>query len=242
MSNDSRDADHWAKPVATLQVGHLPPGAVNANVQGMRVMGPVHGFGQLWQKTYRIRFQGARVPASTVIEQWKTNFPKFWPKGNVIYRSGDSLRPGDVGVINTNAPGNLTLLSTGIYVIYADEISFSFITPQGHPWAGLVTFSSDEDDDATNAQVQVLVRANDPIYEIGMRMGMSKAEDGFWLSTLTNLAAHFNATGSPVCTASMVDRKVQWGEWKNILHNAGLRTALYTAGAPIRCVKRLLMP
>jgi hypothetical protein len=32
---------------------------------------------------------------------------------------------------------------------------------------------------------------------------------------------------------------VQWGEWKNIRYNAGLRTALYTAGAPVRWAKGL---
>ena len=236
---ESRDAQNWAKTVNTLDVGRLPPGAVNANVQGKRVMGPVHGFGQLWQKTYRIRFEGARVPDTTVIAQWKSDFPRFWPKGNNMYSSSASLKPGDVGVINTNAPGNVTLVSTGVYVIYADDVSFTFMTPQGHPWAGMVTFSADEEGDATHAQIQVLVRANDPIWEIGMRLGMSAAEDQFWLTTLKNVAAYFKATGKPVMKSTIVDPKVQWGEWKNIWHNAGMRTALYTAGAPVRWVRGL---
>ena len=54
-------------------------------------------------------------------------------------------------------------------------------------------------------------------------------EDTFWKSTLKNLAAHLGAPGEPVMHSAIVDPKVQWREWKNIQHNAGMRTALYIA-------------
>jgi len=160
-------------------------------------MGPVHGFGQLWQKTYRIRFEGARVPDTTVIAQWKSNFPAFWPRGNRMYSASTSLKPGDVGVINTNAPGNVTLRVHWYLRDLRRDVSFTFMR-RGPPLGGQITFSADEEGDATHAQIQVLVRANDPIWEIGMRLGMSAAEDQFWLTTLQNVAAYFNATGKPV--------------------------------------------
>ena len=156
---ESRDAKNWAQSVDTLNVGELPKGAHNINVQGKRIMGPVHGFGRLWQKTYRLQFEGACPPATRVIEEWKANFPAFWPKGNKLYKPEGAIKPGDVGVINTTAMGSVPVLFTGIYVIYADDVSFSFMTPEGHPWAGMITFSAEGDTEATQAQVQVLVRA-----------------------------------------------------------------------------------
>jgi anti-anti-sigma regulatory factor len=53
-SNPSFDMTFWAKPVVTLAVPEMPPQAINRNMQGRRVAGPVDGFGQLWQKTYRL--------------------------------------------------------------------------------------------------------------------------------------------------------------------------------------------
>lgn len=236
---ESRDSQNWAKTVDTLDTGTLPEGAHNINVQGKRVLGPVHGFGQLWQKVYRMKFEGVRVPPEKVIAAWKEHFPKFWPKVNTMYKASAGIKPGDVGVINSNLPGNVTFMSTGIYVIYADDISFSFMTPEGHPWAGMVTFGAEEEDDATIATVQVLVRANDPLYELGMRTFMSKAEDWMWFSTLKNVADHFGATGKPTLKAAIVDPKVQWSEWKNVWQNAGIRTALYVLATPVRWLRGL---
>ncbi len=61
MSSDEterpRDSEHWAKPVGRLHVEHAPDGAKNL-VEGKRLVGPVQGFGQMWQKSYRIRLDG----------------------------------------------------------------------------------------------------------------------------------------------------------------------------------------
>jgi len=35
-----------------------------------------------------------------------------------------------------------------------------------------------------------------------------------------------------------VDRKRQWSNARNVWHNAGVRTALYTLGAPLRAFRR----
>ena len=39
------------------------------------------------------------------------------------------------------------------------------------------------------------MRPNDPLYEIGFRLGGSKAEDSFWVQTLESLAARFGVNG-----------------------------------------------
>jgi hypothetical protein len=50
-----RDEAFWAKGRNVLRVSDVPAGAVNLNVDGRRVVEAPQGFGQLWQKTYRVR-------------------------------------------------------------------------------------------------------------------------------------------------------------------------------------------
>ena len=53
---------NWAKTVSTLNVSEVPEGAVNINVEGKRLAGPIQGFGKMWQKTYQVRLpQRARL-------------------------------------------------------------------------------------------------------------------------------------------------------------------------------------
>ncbi len=238
---------NWAAPVKQLNVAGVPAGGVNLNVAGRHVTSPVGGFGQMWQKTYRIRFAGAQVPPQEVIRVWKAKFASFWPEGNYFYGNDGPIKPGDVAVLNLagpggiNAPGGAPMISTGILVIYTDEESFSFLTPEGHMFAALITFSAYEEYYATIVQIQALVRGSDPLYEIVLRLGLGhKMEDDFWKATLQNLAAYFGAQGTPTLTRLCVDSRMQWSEAKNIWHNAGIRTTFYTLGMPFRWIGRRL--
>jgi hypothetical protein len=220
-----------------------PAGAVNLNVDGRQLTGPLKGFGQLWQKTYKVRLSGAKVAPAEVIQVWKTNFPSFWPEGNHFYTSLTGIQPGEVALLNLagpggmNIPGGLPLISTGVMVIYSDEVSFSFMTPQGHMFAAMITFSADEDEAVTVAQVQALVRASDPFYELTFRLGIGhRAEDAFWRQTLENLSRRFGVQGQVQQQVICVDTRVQWPEARNIWHNAAIRTALYT---PVAIMKKV---
>ena len=51
------------------------------------------------------------------------------------------LAPGEVARIDMDMPGRVTL-STGVLVLYADDESFTLMTPQGHMFAGWITFSA----------------------------------------------------------------------------------------------------
>jgi hypothetical protein len=211
------------------------------NVAGRRATGPLQGFGQMWQKTYRIRLTGAQVTPQEVIREWKAHFPEFWPKGNDFYACMTSIEPGEVAVLNLAMPGGMKL-STGVRVIYADDESFSFITPQGHQFASIITFSAYDEDGTTVVQIQPLLRASDPIYEMGVRVGfVFRTEDRFWYATLRNLAAYFgvkDAKDAPIEQKNvMIDRRVQWSEARNVWHNAAIRTAVYM---PVHVVKRVL--
>jgi len=234
---EPRDAANWARTVARLQLGEVPAEAVNLNVTGRRVVGPVQGFGRLWQKTYRVDL-GAEVDPTEVIRVWKERFPSFWPARNNFYGPLTGIAPGEVALLNMAVAGRLRL-STGVLVLYADEESFTFMTPEGHMFAGWITFSAARTDGRTAAQVQVLLRANDPIYELGMPIVLNRKEDAFWRYTLAALAAHFGVENASVTKAAVcVDRRRQWAHAGNVWHNAGVRSFLWAVATPIRRHRR----
>jgi hypothetical protein len=233
----TRDADNWAKLVSDLHVsGDLPSQAINLNVEGRRLTGPVQGFGKLWRKTYRISV-GSDVAPTDVIKTWKENFPKFWPAGSWFYGPVKGVGPGEVGLINITIPGRLKV-STGILVLYADDESFTFITPEGHQFAGLITFSSFRLTGRTVVQVEVLMRANDPLWELGMPIAINRIEDRFWNQTLKSVASYFGVADEVETEIICLDRRRQWARWTNIRHNALVRSAFYAVLTPVRLVRR----
>jgi len=234
--NAHDDSASWAPPSAALRVGEMPAGAINLNVAGRRLVGPVQGFGQLWQKTYRLRLGDSIAPAD-VIREWKANYASYWPKGNRFYAPIRGLQPGDVAVINAASLGGVQL-STGIRVIYADDESFSFMNAEGHPAAGMITFSAVRDDAGVWAQVQALIRANDPFYDLLLPLYGHRAEDEMWTKTLGALAAHFGVPAAVTVERVLVDRRRNWSQAKNIWQSAAIRSGLYMAGLPVRWLRR----
>lgn len=224
-ANESpRDAAYWAQQGSNLHVGAPARNAVN-NVDGRSAVGPLQGFGKMWQKTYKVKLSGASATPSTVIRTWKEQFPSFWPRGNRFYVPLTGIMPGEVAMLTVRAGG--VPLSTGVLVLYADDESFTLMTPQGHMFAGWITFSAYEQDGMTVAQAQVLMRANDPIYEMGLRMGGHRKEDVFWQQTLRAVARHFGCDNSIVSTDVVcVDPRVRWSYARNIVHNAAVRTVV----------------
>ena len=235
----------WAKPSDRLNVeANMPAGSMNLNVQGRQLNNPLQGFGQMWQKTYRIKLNAPRVPATgkaalpqDIIAGWKANFPKFWPRGNNFYAPLTEIAPGEVAVLNLKGPGGMPL-STGIRVIYVDDEQFSFMTPQGHMFAGMITFSSEQEAGEVYAQVQALIRASDPAYEAFFKLGIiGKMEDEFWTATLENLASYFGASGKVELKTQLVDSRWNWSSAKNIFHNAAMWSGVYTVTAPLRWLR-----
>ena len=77
---ETRDAAAWARPVERLTAseGHI-------NVTGRRPTAPIHGFGRMWQKTYRTSLAGTSLTPQDVVTTWKARFPDFWPSGNRFF-------------------------------------------------------------------------------------------------------------------------------------------------------------
>jgi hypothetical protein len=193
----------------------------------------------MWHRTYRVELRGAAVTPAEVISTWKQQFASFWPKLGRFYGPATAIAPGDVALLNMDL--GVLQLATGIMVLYADEESFTFMNPQGHVFAGWVTFSATAEEGTTVAQVQILVRANDPLYEFAMPLGLGRIENKFWQQTLRALAAHFGVEQARVQTSIVcLDRRRQWANAANLRHNAGVGSALYAMSTPLRLAVRPL--
>jgi hypothetical protein len=233
MSGDDPASDGWAPPVQRLARPDAPDGATNINVGGRRVAGPVQGFGRLWRKTYRVSVGDESTP-SEVVALWRRDFGSFWPEGSRFYGPLTGLEPGEVALLNLTMPGGLEL-STGVLVLYADEEGFTLMTPEGHQFAGWITFSAFPSSTGTTAQAQVLMRSSDPLYEIGMAFGGHRIEDRFWEATLTALAQRLGIEAPEVLAESeCVDKKRQWRRVGNVRHNAAVRSGMHRARHPRR--------
>jgi len=230
------DAGHWAKPVARLGAVEGRGGALNANVAGRRINAANGGFGRLFQKTFSVRLEGAAVTPQELIRVWKTRFGEFWPKGQKMFLSPSGIAPGEVGLINASIPGTPTM-ATGVLVIYADDESFSFMSPEGHPFAGPLTFSAHDDHGVTVVQVQELTRASDPFWELTMMFPVlgERMQNDLWRQTLRNLARSYGVDAPVESRITCVDKRRQWKNAKNVWHNAGIRSGL---SAPLRLLRR----
>src|SRR5215213_9572919 len=112
---DPRDAGSWAVGRNILRVSDVPEGAVNLNVDGRRVIGALQGFGQLCQKTYTLRLEGADVTPEEVVALWKREFPDFHPPESRFYPSLDGVEPGEIMLINASVQG--MPVYTGVTVV-----------------------------------------------------------------------------------------------------------------------------
>ena len=123
-------------------------------------------------------------------------------------------------------PGGLKL-STGVLVLYADDESFTLMTPQGHMFAGWITFSAYVEDGDTHAQAQVLMRASDPHVRDGddarrpqaRRTSTGCTRCGRW-------RPHLGAEGEVTIQSVCVDRGRQWSQATNVWQNAGIRSGM----------------
>jgi hypothetical protein len=235
------DTDAWARPVDRLTVTPRDDGALASTVEGKRLAGPMQGFGQMWQKTFRVTLTGAapEVNPRSVIAAWKQHFPEFWPKGNTFYAPLDGIRPGEVALLSVSTAGPVAL-HTGVMVTYADEESFTLMTPEGHMLAAWITFSAGRSADGTvYAQAQALERTGDPIFELGYLIPFAqRANNRFWEQTVEALARHHGVETACETTVVCVDRRRQWRYARNIRHSVVFRSALHTVGAPVRWLRR----
>jgi hypothetical protein len=217
----------WAAPIDALHVAAGGDGGDARPVEGRQLAGPLQGFGQLWQKTYCIRLEGVDVTPAEVIDAWRSDFGSFWPANNRFHAPLAGITPGEVALFSGTLPGGLTL-SSGVFVLYSDDESFSYMNPEGHPWAGMITFSASEVDGAAQAKVTLLIRAYDPLTELGMMLFGHRLEDRVWEHTLGAVATHFGAPGAEVERQVVrLDARRRWAHFGNWRRSSALYAMLH---------------
>jgi len=234
----AHDREGWARPVERLTTTAVD--APRDTVTGKRVAGPVQGFGQMWQKTFRVALTGSDLGPQALIALWKERFPTFWPSSGRFYAPLAGIAPGEVALLDiAPLPGAPVRLSTGIMVIYADDESFTFMTPEGHTLSAWITFSAYRDGDVTVAQTQALERTSDPLDELAYLLGGNRMNDRFWQATLTNLARSVGVADPQVETQkTCVDRHRQWRFVRNLGHSATIDSMIATITSPVRRLTR----
>ena len=228
---------YWAKPVDRLRVTKVTGSVSTLNVEGRRTVGPIRGFGQMWEKTYELRFPDAKKKPVEIVATTKENFVRFQPPQNNFYPSPAGITAGEIVLIRSSVLGVPIL--TGVLVSYADDVSFTFMTPQGHPESGWVTFRVFTEANITVCQIQGLARANDPIYEIAFRLHGSKFQEQTWMHVLESLAKHLDVKGSLTMKKRLIAPNLQWSQAGNIRYNAQLWTLGYLLVWPVRRVVRI---
>jgi hypothetical protein len=91
-----RPTDSWATPVERLNIAEIPAGALNLNVQGRPLFGPLQGFGQLWLKPYRIGLGDSTPAAQEIIATWKQIVPQLKPPQKRFYPSATGIEPNEL--------------------------------------------------------------------------------------------------------------------------------------------------
>jgi hypothetical protein len=113
-------------------------------------------------------------------------------------------------------------------VLYADDESFTFITPQGHPESGWVSFTAYDDGGTTVVQIVGLARADDPVYEAAFRLIGSKVQEKIWRHVLSSMATYVKVQPAVEVRKVCVDAGLQWSGVKNIWYNAQIRSLFHT--------------
>ncbi len=227
-----RDSTNWAKPLSKIALAEVPNGAINLNVENRRAVGPVEGFGQMWEKIYQQRLTGVKTTPVEAIRVMKENFPQLQPPQNRFYPTAAGIQPNEVVLINSSTPGGP--VHTGVLILYSDDESFTFITPQGHPESGWVSFHAFEQNQSTVVQITGLARASDPVYEMAFRLVGAKFQERIWRHVLSSLATHLGVEPQVHVIKTCVDKKMQWREINNLWYNAQIRSLLYTTVSPFR--------
>jgi anti-anti-sigma factor len=212
----------WAPNVYRLRFTEKPEGALAKNMDGRRVIGQLQGFGPMWEKTYWIEIKKPGIKKEDVVLAMQEHFVEFQIPENAFYPTSKGLAPGEMIFIDSRTPGGI--VSTGVMVLYMDDRSFTFITPQGHPEAGWITFSVDEREDSVYVQIQGLVRASDPFFEVAFSIAGSKFQETIWKHVLSSLAKYLGVEENVYMKKYRPASDLQWGKAGNIWYNSQIRS------------------
>ena len=138
-----------------------------------------------------------------------------------------------MALVNLGLPGRMKL-STGV-LLYADDESFTPMTPEGHMLAGWITFSAGARDGVTVVQIQALSGTNDPLHELGYVLGGNRLNTSDPDGREPGPPSRGRAQGR---LPGRLRRPALPGKAGNIGKNAAVRTFVWTLGTPVRWLRR----
>ncbi len=216
-----QNADGWLAGKGPLELPPVPRGAIGKHVAGRYVQGPTHGFGALWEETYRLMLGKIAPSPEQIIARIKRDYAALVPPQNRAHLPPEGIVPG--AVILTEMQLRSGVISTALQVLHADAVSFTLITPQGHQGSGWVTFAAYQDGGNRVLQIQGLARAADPLDEIAFRLSKVRRRERVWRYFLQRVAADSGVT--PLITAHQVclAPQLQWSRLGNLRYSARWR-------------------
>jgi len=212
----------WAPKIEKLHVTERPEGAFTKNMDKRRIIGQLQGFGPMWEKTYWLTIKKPGLKPEDVIKAMQEHFLEFQPPENSFYPTSKGIAPGEMIFIDSRTPGGI--VSTGVMVLYINDRNFTFITPQGHPEAGWITFSVEERGDSIHVQIQGLVRASDPFFELAFTIAGSKFQETIWKHVLSSLARYLGVEDNVQMKKYRPAIDLQCSKSGNIWYNSQLRS------------------
>jgi anti-anti-sigma regulatory factor len=211
----------WLAGPGQLKLPPVPRGAIGKYVAGRYPQGPAQGFGTLWEETYRLMLGKIAPSPEEIIARIKAEYTSLMPPQNRAYLPPEGIVPG--AVVLTEMQLRSGVISTALQVLYADAVSFTLITPQGHQGSGWVTFAAYQDGGNRVLQIQGLARAADPLDEITFRLSKVRRRERVWRYFLQQVAARAGVT--PLITAHQVclAPHLQWSQLGNLRYSARCR-------------------
>jgi hypothetical protein len=195
--------------------------------------GPLPGFGKSWRKRYAMSLDVTAATPSQVMEILKRHLSHFAPRGNHAFAPFTHLDDRDIATLLSVASDGARL-STGATVLASGPVSFAVLAPAGHSFSGWIGFVAAQTAGRVTIQVELFMRAADPLSELSLEINGHRRDDEFWSKTLGLLSAYFGTDAQVAIEIERLDDHYTWTQASNVLHNSTLRSGVGQVATPVR--------
>jgi hypothetical protein len=213
-------------------ISHLPARISNEAIWAQSG-GPLPGFGKTWRKRYAVSLDIAIATPSLMMEILKRHLVHFAPRGNQSFEPFTQFNDRDIATLLSEAPAGARL-STGATLLASGPVSLALLAPAGHSFSGWIGFVAAQTSDRVTVQVELFLRAADPLSELSLEISGHRRDDEFWSKTLGLLAAYFGVDASVAIEIARLDHHYAWTQASNVLHNPTLRSGVGQVATPVR--------
>jgi hypothetical protein len=168
-----------------------------------------------------------------MMEILKRHLVHFAPRGNQSFEPFTHFNDRDIVTLLSEASAGARL-STGATVLASGPVSLALLAPAGHSFSGWIGFVAAQAAGRVTVQVELFMRAADPLSELSLEINGHRRDDEFWSKTLGLLAAYFGTDAAVSIEIERLDDHYAWTQASNVLHNATLRSGVGQVATPVR--------